>query len=188
MRTVSRPDPALGCDPRAQRRRGLALALSVATLALAAACFRRPDTTVVLDNAYAPSATGTPIIYTASWQTASFAGPIDPGASSDAASAVPTSGTTAYVVLAPGWDAGGPKPPTSLVVMQSNGPFSVELYDTLHIPVDDTTFTGNCAAGHVLSQAQADFITANVFPDAFASIRYEAASCTTFPIGDAGAP
>jgi hypothetical protein len=63
----------------------------------------------------------------------------------------------------------------------------VSLGDTLHIPVDDATFTGNCAAGSFLTQAQADFITREVFPGDFASRSYDAATCTTTPIGDAGA-
>jgi hypothetical protein len=60
--------------------------------------------------------------------------------------------------------------------------------ETLHIPVDDRAFIGNCASGSFLSQAQADFITQLIFPSDFASLRYDAASCTTTPIGDGGAP
>jgi len=50
------------------------------------------------------------------------------------------------------------------------------------------TFIGNCAAGSFLSPAQADFIAQLVFPSDFASLAYDAASCTTTPIGDAGSP
>jgi hypothetical protein len=50
------------------------------------------------------------------------------------------------------------------------------------------------AAPSFLSQAQADFITQRIFtptifPDASASsFRYDAATCTTTPTGDAGSP
>jgi len=49
----------------------------------------------------------------------------------------------------------------------------------LHIPVDDATFSGNCAAGSVLTQTQADFITRRVFATDFAGRHYDAATCTT---------
>jgi hypothetical protein len=101
---------------------------------------------------------------------------------------VPASANTAYVILAPGWDPKSPTPPTSLVGMQSRNGFGVELGDTLQIPVDDATFIGNCASGSSLSQAQADFITQFVFPSDFATLRYDAATCTTAPVGDAGGP
>jgi hypothetical protein len=70
--------------------------------------------------------------------------------------------------------------------LQSRGGFSVAEGDTLSILVDDTTFVGNCAARSFLSQSQADFITQIVFPSVFAGVRYEAATCRTAPIGDAG--
>jgi hypothetical protein len=75
----------------------------------------------------------------------------------------------------------------------------------LSIPVEDTTFAGNCATGSFLSQQEADFITQVVFPSAqqgagweagpggehipnlFAGLRYDAATCALSPIADAGA-
>jgi hypothetical protein len=150
------------------------------------ACFRRPETTVVVDNDYSAAVTPAPVIYRAYWQTASF-GPVAPGEATDAEVAFPTSGVTAYVLLAPGWDPASSRPPTSFVVLQSKAEYAVDLYGTLDIHVDDTTFSGNCAAGSLLSQAQADTITRLVFPDSFAAVRYEAATCRTLGPRDAGA-
>ena len=160
-------------------------ALTVALLA--AGCDARPQTSVVLDNDYPPYTTVPLVVYRAHWQAVSFPSAVAPGASSDAQSTVPASDNTAYVVLAPGWDPTGSTPPTSLVVVQSRDGFGVHLDDTLHIPVDDTSFVGNCAAGSFLSQAQADFITQLVFPCDFSSFHYDAARCTMTPTADSGA-
>jgi hypothetical protein len=181
--------------------------LSTVALALAAfvavGCNANPATTVIFDNDYPPSATKPMVVYRAYWQAVSLQDAIAPGASSEPQSTlsgggpvVPASDNTAYVILAPGWDLTSSTPPTSFVFLQSRGEFAVHLGDTLHIPVDDATFIGNCAAGSFLSQAQADFITERIFtpslfPDAAASsLRYEAATCTTIPTdaGDAGGP
>jgi hypothetical protein len=147
-----------------------------------------PHTDVVLDNDYPRSRTDALVVYRAAWQAVTFQHPILPGSSSDPQSTVAASENTAYVVLAPGWDPASAASPTSFVVLQSRQGFAVHLDDTLHIPVDDTTFVGDCAAGSFLSQAQADFITRLVFPSDFASLHYGAASCKTTPIGDARAP
>ena len=117
-----------------------------------------------------------------------FQNPVVPGSSSDPQSTVAASENTAYVVLAPGWDPASSTPPTSFVVMQSRQGFAVQLNNTLHIPVDDTTFIGNCMADSFLSQDQADFITRFVFPRDFASLHYDAARCKTTPLGDARGP
>jgi hypothetical protein len=144
-----------------------------------------PATSVVLENDY-PSSTASPlVVYRAFWQAVAFQDPVAPGTSSDAQSTVPASANTAYVVLAPGWDPSSDAGPTSFVLLESrDAGFGVSLGDTLTIPVDDTTFVGNCDAGSHLSQAQADLITQRVFtptifPDASAPFRYEAATCTT---------
>jgi hypothetical protein len=101
---------------------------------------------------------------------------------------VPASVNTAYAILAPGWDPKSSTPPTSFVVLESRNGLEVHLGGTLQIPIDDTTFMGDCASGSFLSQAQADFITQSIFPSVFASLHYDAATCTTTPVGDAGGP
>jgi hypothetical protein len=150
-------------------------------------CDQKPDTSVVVDNLYASKSVSL-VVYRAFWQAVAFTTPIAPGTSSDPQPTVPASANTAYVVLAPGWDPASSSPPASLIVMQSVDGFDVAYDLTLHIPVDDTTFAGNCAAGSFLSQAQADFITRQIFRDDFAGLRYDAATCTTTPLGDAGTP
>lgn len=147
----------------------------------------------MIDNDYAPSTNNSLVVYRAYWQAVSFQNPIPPGGSSDAQSTVAASDNTAYVVLAPGWDADSSVSPTSFVLMQSRSGFNVDLNGALHIPVDDSTFIGNCASGSPLSQEQADFIaerifTQAIFPDAAAPFIYEAANCKTTPIVDADAP
>jgi hypothetical protein len=146
-----------------------------------AGCDQGPHTSVVLANGYAPSATPL-VVYRAYWQNIAFPTPIDPGSSAAAQPAEPTSGDTAYVLLAPGWDPELAKAPTSLIVLQSRVPISATFNQQLTIAVDDTTFAGNCLAGSPLSsQAQADFITQVVFPCEFTMARYDAATCTLTP-------
>jgi hypothetical protein len=145
-----------------------------------------PATTVVLDNVYAPSATQPAVIYRGYWEATYFADPVAPGASSDPQSTVPASASSAYVVLAPGWDPASGARPASLVVLQSKGGYDVHLGGTLHIPVDDESFAGHCEVGSRLTQDQADFITRVVFPADFAALSYDAATCTATLIGDAG--
>jgi hypothetical protein len=163
------------------------------SLGLLAAGCNDPPTTVVLDNDYPAHAAVPLVVYDAYWQAVAFeqpdgaVAPVPPGESSGPESTVPASANTAYVVLAPGWDPTSGAPPSSFIVLQSQAGFAVNLGDTLHIPVDDETFTGNCAAGSLLTQSQADFITQRIFPGDFASLSYDAATCTTTPIGDAGA-
>jgi hypothetical protein len=157
-------------------------------------CFPRPDTSVVLENNYPSSREEPLVVYLGFWQAVPFAMasmtpdalPIPPGSSSAPASTVPASGTTAYVVLAPGWDSSSTSPPTRFVVMQSSAGFTVGFDETLVIPVDDTTFIGNCAAGSLLTQDEADFITQRVFQSTFATLRYDASTCTTSPLDDDG--
>jgi hypothetical protein len=154
---------------------------------LAAACGDTPATSVVLDNAYAPSSGA--VVYTACWQAVCFPGPVSPGSSSSPPSpTVPASPNTAYAVLAPGWDPSTGGTPTSFVVLESKTGFDVHLDNTLHIPVDDASFAGNCATGSHLAQDQADFITQRIFPGVFASLHYDAATCTTAATGLDGGP
>src|ERR1700722_8698155 len=151
-----------------------------------------PDTEVVVDNRYPVARMDALVVYRVKWQAAWEAGilrdPIVPGSSSEPQETIAASENTAYVLLAPGWDPASAAPPTSLIVLQSREGFGVHLDNTLHIPVDDAAFIGNCAARSFLTQTQADVITKLVFPDVFASLHYDAATCTTTPIGDASAP
>ena len=145
------------------------------------------STYVVLDNRYPESTTNPAVVYQAFWQAISFPTPLPPGSSSDPQSTIAASANLAYAVLAPGYDVTGDAgPPTSLVVLLSRTGFSVGLNQTLVIPVDDATFAGNCAAGSPLSQAEANFLTHIVFAGLFASVSYDAASCTSTPTADAG--
>jgi hypothetical protein len=177
--------PMSSTQPAADVRNMIAL-VGVA-LALCASGCDTPDTTVVLDNEYPASDKPALVVYQAYWQAVSFAEPVPPAASSTAQSTIPASANTAYAVLAPGWDPASSTPPSSFVVLQSVNGFSVQLDDRLTIPIDDTTFAGNCAAGRLLKQSQADFITGFVFPTVFAGKHYDAATCTTTLTGDAGA-
>ncbi|MCU1280931.1 MAG: hypothetical protein JWM53_4477 [bacterium] len=138
-----------------------------------------PNTDVIADNGYPPSTTQALVVYRAFWQAVAFRTPIPPGSSSDPQTTVAASPNTAYVVLAPGWDPTADAAPMSFVVLQSRQGFEVHWTTTLHIPIDDTTFAGNCAAGSVLTREQADFITERVFADVFAGRHYDAATCTT---------
>ena len=172
---------------RARRAAGaralLASALGSAVLVTLAVGCDAPETSVVLENRY-PAAT----IYLAGWQAVCFSRPVLPGASSDPQTTVSASDNTVYALLAPGGLPEDGGVPAALVVLQSQGGFAVHLGDTLHIPVDDDTFAGDCAAGRPLSQAQADIVTRFVFPSVFAALQYDAATCTTTAASDAASP
>jgi hypothetical protein len=171
----------------ANRARHAALLVVVAVVL--AGCDPSP-TTVVLDNGY-PVDTAVPlVVYRASWQSVSFPQPVAPGTSSDPQTALPSSDNTAYVLVAPGWDPAGSSPPASFLVLQSVGGYGVSLGDTLHIPLGDATFIGNCAAQSYLTQAQADFVSQQVFLDdsGAVSFTYDAATCTSTLVGASGSP
>jgi hypothetical protein len=163
-------------------------ALAPALFAWALSACEQPTSHVVLDNDYPADASNPLVVYRAYYQAVAFQDPVSPGESSDSEETVPSSiPNNAFVVLAPGWDPNGDAGPTSFVLLESrDGGFGVHLNETLHIPVNDTTFAGNCDAGSQLTQDQADFIvnfvfTPTIFPDAAAPFRYVAASCTTIP-------
>ncbi len=162
------------------------VSFAVCFLALAAAC-EKPETTVIVDNDYPPTSTNALVVYRAHWQAVTFVQPVSPGASSEPEPTVAASANTAYVVLAPGWDPNSGAAPTSLVVLESTSGFDVHLNGTLHIPVSDSTFAGNCAASSFLSRADSDFITRQVFRDVFAGFDYDPSTCTLTPLADAGA-
>jgi hypothetical protein len=144
------------------------------------------STFAVFSNDY--SAASGPVLYQAFWEATSLQSPIAPGVSSDPQITVPCSPNTAYAVLAPGWDPTSSAPPTAYVVLQSKAGYGVNVGDTVEIPVDDSSFDGNCAAGSFLTQSQADFLTQFVFSSTFAGLHYDAATCRTTVVGDAGAP
>jgi hypothetical protein len=175
---------------RASARRCLSWPLVASPLLLLlAGCLNvdTPYTWVDLENQYPPAGAAPVVVYQANWQAVAFTTPLPPGSSTGAQPTVPASDNTAYALLAPGWDPTSTAPPATFVVVQSRAGYSVHLGDTLDIPVSDTTFAGDCAAGSPLTQPQADFLTQVVYASAFQGQRYDAATCKTTPIGDAGA-
>jgi hypothetical protein len=176
-------------DPHCRRPGRIRLSAAALVLATSSCDYvDTPSTNVVLDNAYSQDGGAPLVVYQAFWQAVSFQNPLAPGASSGPVSTVPCSGNTAWALLAPGWDPTGSTPPTSFVVLESKHGFAVNLGNTVHIPVDDEGFAGSCAAGAPLSQADADFVTGLVFPTVFAGLHYDAATCRTTPVPDAGTP
>lgn len=139
----------------------------------------------VLENDYPSSATPL-VVYQAAFESTSFGAPVSPGSSSAAASALPTSGAPVYVLLAPGWDPAASAAPTSFVVMESSGPYALDVGSTVRIPVSDATFRGNCGAASALSQGEADIVINAYFSSEFTGLRYDAATCTTTFDLDAG--
>jgi hypothetical protein len=158
-------------------RQAIVVVLVLAALSLAAC--DTPHTDVVLVNDYAATSQPSLVVYRAIWLNVAFETPLLPGASSSKESALATSGNTAYVLLAPAWDPTSETPPASLIVLESASEFSLDFNRTLDIPVDDSTFVGNCAAQRFLTQAQADFVTKLVFADEFAQASYDPATCET---------
>lgn len=154
-----------------------ALACGLASLSVAGC--DTPSTHIVFDNRYSQEAAVPLVVYDALWVASSLPAPLLPGASSGPLGTVPASANTVYAVLAPGWDPASGSLPASLVASQSRSGFAVELDGTTHVPIDDTTFAGNCAAGSPLTQEQADFLTQRVFANHFAGLAYDAATCTT---------
>ena len=116
------------------------------------------------------------VVYRA-WYSVTYFGEPVPAESSSDPHLVVTTTDTAYAVLAPGWDSWSGIAPRVLIPIQSHGKLTVARGTTLQIVVSDTTFDGNCAAGHPLAQSQADLITRSIFPDEFAGYTYDAASC-----------
>ena len=172
--------------PRVSKRPTTCAASVFASALLSAGCLNvdTPSTSASLDNDYPPSSAL--VVYQAHWQSLTFSTPVAPGASSGPQAGEPASTNTAYAVLAPGWDPASASLPTTFIVLQSKRDFDLHIGDTLHIPVSDATFAGNCAAGSTLTQAQADFITQLVFPGTFAGLHYDAPTCTTSSAPDAG--
>jgi hypothetical protein len=161
------------------------------TLLLGVAACETPDpTSAVVDNAYPaspdPPITGPQIVvYKVWWAATLFEEPVAPTGSSDVERSVPTS-DIAYALLAPGWDPASGVPPTKLVPVRSKNKLAAPRGDTLHIVVSDDTFRGSCDARQPLSQEDADIITKRIFPGEFANVTYDAKTCTTSALHDAG--
>jgi hypothetical protein len=154
----------------------LAVLVAVGAACAAAGC-DTPETDVVFVNGYPAPADGA--IYAAFWLNVRMTTPLAVGDASAPLAVPQTSGTTAYALLAPGYDPTSPSPPTRLLALESTAAYPVGLDDTLTITVDDTAFTGDCAAGAPLDQTDADFITQRVFATTFAGLAYDAETCTT---------
>jgi hypothetical protein len=154
--------------------------LAVSTLFVAlAACDTEDASKAVVDNGYRQT-----VVYRAWWVATYFPEPVAGATTSSEQRSVPAS-DFAYAVLAPNWDPASATPPATFVVVKSKTPLSVARGDTLHITVDDQTFTGSCAADQPLSQEEADFITQRIFPGEFANVTYDAKTCASTPAASA---
>jgi hypothetical protein len=159
---------------------------------LATGCDDQP-TTVLVENDYPPTATaaasepGT-TVFKVWWVTTLFPSPVAPGAVSETERTIPST-DFAYALLAPGWSPDSATPPTRLVALESTQKLTASAHQLLTIALSDQLFTGNCAAGSVLGDDDAQLIVHSIFPGSFAGLSYDPATCTTAPVTtDAGAP
>jgi hypothetical protein len=157
------------------RAKLLPLAL-LAPLAVVCGCDAGAPSEAVVDNGYTADT-----VYRAWWKVTLFPDPVAPSSESTAERAIPAT-DYAYVLLARGYDLDAGGAPTQLLPLMSASMLSISRGDTLHIHVDTTAMIGDCAAGHPLTQDQADFITGSIFPVELAGYSYDAASCTLTPI------
>jgi hypothetical protein len=154
------------------------LVLAAATLPLSA-CDDTPST-VMVENTYS-----TITVYKTWWATTLIADPVAPGGTSAVERTVPRD-DYAYTLLAPGWTPGSAAPPATLIAARSAEMLLVARGDLLRIVVSDDTFVGNCAAGKPLDADSAQLIVERIFPDDFAGVTYDPATCATTPVsGDA---
>jgi uncharacterized membrane protein YgcG len=91
----------------------------------------------------------------------------------------------AYALLAPGWSAAN-GPPPYLVAVKSAAKLTAYDHQLLRIIAADATFTGDCAAGTLLTADDATLITTQLFPGEFAGAVYDPATCTTTLSSGAG--
>ncbi|HEX4341581.1 MAG TPA: hypothetical protein VH062_36980 [Polyangiaceae bacterium] len=156
-----------------------------------AGCSTETPTRAVVANDLREAGDGAPsaqlVVYRVWYSTTYFGDPVLPGAESDEQRIVPGS-DTAYAVLASGWEPSSPATARSFVALRSKHALSVARGDVLSIAVSDSTFTGRCDDSSPLTQTQADFITTRIFPGEFAGVHYDAATCTTTSLVDAGQP
>jgi hypothetical protein len=166
------------------------LLVSIALLG-AAACDTENPTMVVVDNGYAPVPDGGDpktqmTVFKVWWVTSLLPDAVGPGGEGQPQRTVPNT-DFAYALIAPGWDPSSPMPPTTFVAARSAVRLTASRGDTLHVPVSDNTFVGNCAVGKPLLQDDADFITQRIFPAEFTGSTYDAATCVaTGSSADAG--
>jgi hypothetical protein len=146
------------------------------TLLAVAAC-DVPDTRAVLYDQFVASTKN--VVFAAQWENIAFTTSLAPGEASPPEPAFESSGTPAYVVVAPDFDLSSPEPPATLLLLESKQLIGVALGTGVTIAVDDTTFTGDCDADSMLPQADADLMTERVFPGLFVGRRYDAATCMT---------
>jgi hypothetical protein len=160
-------------------------AVSVLLLGFALTGCETPDATqAVLDNDYPAPAAGSAaqqtVVLEAWWQVALFAEPVAAGTESAPVRAI--QGTDeAYAVLAPGWDPSSSTPPATRIPVRVRDALTAQRGSTLHIHVSPDAVVGDCSTGAPLAQDDADFITQRVFPGDFASVTYDAATCTAAP-------
>jgi len=154
---------------------------TIFALGILCACNDAPATAQI-DNGYAVVDGGPDVVvvYKVWWSSTLFSTPVSPGVSSEPQRAVKNT-DYAYALVARGWDPASTDPPTSLVVVRSQTPLSVDRPDNLHIVVSPKSFVGDCASASVLSQDDADFITQRIFPGDFAGFQYDASKCTLTP-------
>lgn len=155
---------------------------------LATGCETPDATQAVFVNRYPAGEVGAPntvVLSAGWWSVAELDAAVLPGAESDPVRIV--KGTDyAYALLAIGWDPESGALPTRVIPVRSRAQLSAARGDTLRIEISDATTLGNCASGEPLSQADADFITQRIFPGPFSGLTYDAATCTTSAVSDAG--
>jgi len=164
----------------------LAAAVSLSSPSLSA-CNTSDPTFAVLSNQYpVASDAGSPgpmSVYKGWWVIAQFFDPVAAGQVSDPVRIVQGS-DYGYALLAPGWDTASDTPPTTLIPVRSAQKLSVGRGEMLTFVVSDRATMGNCGAGNPLTQEEADTITQRIFPGEFATLTYDAATCTTAPAVD----
>lgn len=151
-------------------------------------CNTSEPTSAVLSNEYpetseASLSESTPV-YKGWWEVAQFPVPVSAGQVSDPVRIVPGS-DYGYALLAPGWDIESGTLPTSLIPVRSAQQLSVARGELLTFVVSEEATSGDCRAGHPLTQEQADYITQRIFPDEFANLTYDAQTCTTSAVPSA---
>ena len=127
-------------------------------------------TTIVVDDAY----TDDTIVDEVWWSQTLVSDPVAPGGESAPLRTTSTDdigAQTAYVLA----ERGG-----AVFVAKTSMPLGVERGAELHVVVSPETVVGDCATSARLTQPEADFITASIFPGRFAGAVYDAATCKTF--------